>query len=166
MVGVSLLPGAQCGQRDLLYFSHRTGTAERNFVWGGYSPFLKSLLCAKLKSTIYGKIIGGGGMGTIAPLAPLLRGPCRRAQWHTFIILIFSFSILCTCSWNSRLKYSKISQFPCYTIFSKLCADQNRTTNKFSILYVQTWMDPRPLTRYTLYQFRCERRLKTLFSIV
>ena len=40
-----------------------SGTAERNFVWGGYSPFLKSLLCAKLKSTIYGKIIGGGGGG-------------------------------------------------------------------------------------------------------
>ena len=133
MVGVSLLPGAQCGQLDLLYFSHRTGTAERNFVWGGYSPFLKSLLCAKLKSTKSTKLLGG-----YSPLSPMLRGPCRRAQWHTFIILIFSFSILCTCSWNSSLKYSKISQFPCYTIFSKLCADQNRTTNKFRILYVQT----------------------------
>ena len=48
-----------------------SGTAERNFVWGGYSPFLKSLLCVKLKSTIYGKIIGVA----IAPLAPLLRVP-------------------------------------------------------------------------------------------
>ena len=53
------------------YLATGSGTAERNFVWGGYSPFLKSLLCAKLKSTIYGKIIGGA----IAPLVPLLRGP-------------------------------------------------------------------------------------------
>ena len=53
-------------QFDALSSPDITGTAERNFVWGGYSPFLKSLLCAKLKSTIYDKIIGGG----YSPLSP------------------------------------------------------------------------------------------------
>ena len=65
-----------------LQTSNRSGTAERNFVWGGYSPFLKSLLCVKLKSTIYSKIIGGA----IAPLAPLLRGPCRLSNTTRHVV--------------------------------------------------------------------------------
>ena len=77
----------RCEVRKDKVSSFGSGTAERNFVWGGYSPFLKSLLCAKLKSTIYGKIIGGA----IAPLAPLLRGPCGL---HQFTMFLFHISII------------------------------------------------------------------------